>query len=71
MKYIIKGAVRLATEMDIKEILEKKDGDKKEKRKYKKLAVKGLKEVRNFAKNNYPEEKKAYMEMARKMLKVD
>lgn len=68
MKYIIKGAVRIATEMSIKEILERKTGDKKDKRKYKKLCIKGLKEVRNFAKNNYPNEKSIYLDMAKEML---
>ena len=71
MKYLIKGAAKIATGEEIKEIVEKKDGDKKEQRKYKKMAIKTLKEVRDFAKKNYPDEKKVYMDLAKKMLKFE
>ena len=33
--------------------------------------VKTLKEVRDFAKKNYPDEKKVYMDLAKKMLKFE
>ncbi len=71
MRYIIKGAAKIATGEEVKEIVEKKDGDKKEQRKYKKLAIKTLKEVRDFAKKNHPDEKKVYLDLAKKMLKFE